>query len=383
MTYAIMRNPRHSRVYLDAAGSMAVNELAFAGQFLSRPACDIRDVDIGGVPYVLFERDGALTADDIRRLSRLSFAYALFELRGEVGDGLLHRGGAAACVLAPIGKDAGYFIDEDIIAILKYSGKTNELFTRLMLNLALAYVQGLPQPTHSPAQTSSHTQPVRDIDPKTNQPHPIRVLDPMAGKGTTLYEALMQGCDAYGVEIDPKPAYESFVYIKKHLEIARYKHTGHTEKTSGTDAAGKKFTATRYQVEMARSKEEQRAGQSRKFEMIAGDTRHVSAYYKKDFFHAIVADLPYGVQHSAKKKPQGGGFTRNALELLREAMPGWVKVLKPGGAVVLAWNLFLIDRDEMAKLFADHGLAVQEGLDFSHRLDQATHRDLMVGIKAQ
>ena len=423
MTYAIMCNPRHGRVYLDAAGTMAVNELIFSGGLLSNPAQNIREADIGGVPYILFEHDGTLTAEDVQRLSRLSFAYALFELMG--GD--INKPGAweedsahenmqnmpipneknnghentifaneRRCLLAPIIKDHGYFIDEDISAILKYSGKTNELFTRLMLNLALAYVKSPVQPAHTldkkadrmqPVHAyvpkSSPAQPVRAIDPKSNQLQPIRILDPMAGKGTTLYEALMQSCDAYGVEIDPKPAYESFVYIKKHFEMARYKHVSHTEKTSGTDLAGKKFTAMRYQVEMARSKEEQRAGQSRKFEMIAGDTRHVSAYYKKDFFHAIVADLPYGVQHSAKKKPQGGGFTRNALELLREAMPGWVKVLKPGGAVVLAWNLFLIDRDEMAKLFAQHGLAVQEGLDFSHRLDQATHRDLIIGIKAR
>ena len=355
MTYAIMRNPRHCRVYLDAAGTMAVNELTFTGQFLSQPIRDICEADIGGVPYVLFQQDGELTAWDIRRLSRLSFAYALFELRGEAASETSPHN-VKCHLLVPINKDHGYFIDEDISTILKYSGKTNELFTRLMLNLAMAYVQ---------------------------VPQPVRILDPMAGKGTTLYESLMQGCDAYGVEIDPKPAYESFVYIKKHFEMARYKHTSHTEKTSGTDTAGKKFTAVRYQVEMARSKDEQRAGQSRKFEMIAGDTRHISAFYKKDFFHAIVADLPYGVQHSAKKKPQGGGFTRNALELVNEAMPGWIKVLNPGGVMALAWNLFLIDRDEMAQLFVNHGLVVQKGLDFSHRLDQATNRDLIVGVKAR
>ena len=337
MTYAIMLNPRHGRVYLDAAGTMAVNEFLYMGRFLSGPPADVREEDIGGVPYVLFGRGTALTDGDIRILSRLSFSYAIFELRGGL--------------LAPIARDHGYFVDEGISSILKYSGKTNELFTRLMLNLALA---------NSDAQA--------------------RVLDPMAGKGTTLYEALMLGADAYGVEIDPKPAYESFLYIKKHFEMARYKHTSHTEKTGGTDRAGKKFTATRYQVEMARSKEEQRTGKSRKFEMVAGDTRHVGAYFKKDFFHAIVADLPYGVQHGAKKKPQNSGLTRNALELVKEAMPGWLKVLKPGGSVVLAWNLFLISRDEMADLFVANGLTVLETPDFSHRLDQATHRDLIVGV---
>ena len=356
MTYAIMRNPRHDRVYLGAADTMAINELAFIGQHLSKPARDIREAAIGGVPYILFEWDGVLTSKDVRHLSRLSFIYALFELHNAV-DAAGQPGDMCKsmqnCLLKPVIKDHGYFTHEDISAILKYSGKTNELFTRLMLNLVLA-----------------------------DRSAPAQVLDPMAGKGTTLYEALIKGCDAYGVEIDPKPAYESFVYVKKHFEMARYKHTSHTEKTGGTGADGKKFSATRYQVEMARNKDEQRAGQSRKFEMVAGDTRYTSAFFKKGFFHAIVADLPYGVQHSAKKKPQGGSFTRNALELLRDAMPGWVKVLKTGGKIILAWNLFLIKRSEMAKLFADNGLIVEEGLDFSHRLDQATHRDLMVGVKA-
>ena len=340
MTYAIMQNPRHSRVYLDASGAMAVSELEFTGRQLAQPIADIREETIGGLPYVLFESGDTLAAADIVRLSRLSFAYALFELQGGL--------------LAPINKDSRYFIHEDISAILKYSGKTNELFTRLMLSLALAH---------------------------NSAPGPVQLLDPMAGKGTTLYEGLMLGCHVHGVEIDPKPAYEAFVYIKKHIEMARYKHTSHTEKTGGIDASGKKFSAIRYQVEMARSKDEQKAGDSRRFEMIAGDTRHVSWFYKKNTFHAIVADLPYGVQHNAKKKPQGGGQSRNAMGLLKEAMPGWVKVLKPGGAIALAWNLFLIDREEMAGLYAEHGLKVCEGLEFAHRLDQATHRDLMVGVK--
>ena len=334
MTYAIMRNPRHGRVYFDGAVP-EVRSLRAEVRFE-----DIREADIAGVPYVLFDTKEALTAQDIRLLSRISFAYAIFELRGEL--------------LLPIKRDCGYFIDEDISGILKYSGKTNELFTRLMLNLSLAHGKGTG---------------------------PVRILDPMAGKGTTLFEGLMLGADVYGIEIDPKPAYEAFVYVKKHFEMAKYKHTSHTEKTSGVGADGKKFTATRYQVEMARTKEEQKAGKSCRFEIIAGDTRNVSAFYKKEFFNAIITDLPYGVQHGAKKKPHSNGnITRNALELVSEAMPGWVKVLKPGGTVALAWNLFLISREEMVKLFAANGLMVQDGQDFSHRLDQATHRDLIIGV---
>jgi len=338
-TYGILQSPRHKRVYLEQAGAISANELIFIGGLLSQPITNIREADIGGVPYILFDQEEALTAADIRQLSRLSFAYAMFEIRGGL--------------LAPIEIDRGYFIDEDISAILKYSGKTNELFTRLMINLALAY-----QPQHEA----------------------VRLLDPMAGKGTTLYEGLMQNCHVYGVEIDPKPVYESYIYIKKHLEMARYKHSSHTEKISGVDISGKKFTATRYQVELGKGK--QREGQSHQFEIIAGDTRHMRTFYKKNFFHAIVADLPYGVKHGAKKKPQEAGLTRNAMGLLKDALPEWIKVLKPGGVIALAWNLFLINRGEMENLFAKHGITVPEGikdLDFSHRLDQATHRDLILG----
>jgi tRNA G10 N-methylase Trm11 len=115
----------------------------------------------------------------------------------------------------------------------------------------------------------------------------------------------------------------------------------------------------------------------------------VNQYYKKDFFDAVVADLPYGVQHASKdnKKSRdghGGGFTRNAMGLLQESLPGWLRVLRPGGSVVLAWNVFLIPRRDMEALFAAHGLSVPEtvaALDFTHRVDQAIERDVIVGIK--
>jgi len=312
---------------------MAFSELAYLCGQLS----NIREESIGGLSYIVF--DGELTDEDIRRLSRLSFTFALFEIR----SGLL----------APIERNCGYFINEDISSILKYSGKTSEIFTRLMLNLALSHHET-----------------------------PIKLLDPMAGKGTTLYEGLMQHCDVYGIEIDPKPAGEAFMYMKKHLEMAKYKHNSHQEKISGVGTDGKKFSSIRYQIELADSRDSMKTGKSRQFEMVAGDTRHTRTFYKKGSFHAIVADLPYGVQHTAKNKHPNQSSSRNAMVLLQEAMPVWMQVLKPGGVTVLAWNLFLIKREEMEQLFVENGLVVKDmGLDFSHRLDQATHRDLIVGLR--
>jgi len=252
-------------------------------------------------------------------------------------------------MLKPIALNANYFVDKELSAILKYTGKTNELFTRLMLNLAQLYIK--------------------------TPPNVLNILDPLAGKGTTLYEALMQGHNVYGVEIDDKMPGESVVYLKKYLETAKYKHENHTEKVSGQGVHGK-FTSVRNQIKIAGTHH---------FEIVAGDTRNTSVFFKKNYFHAIIADLPYGVQHGSKshqkKEPQGSAITRNALGLISEAMPGWVRVLKPGGVIVLAWNLFLISRAEMAELLTAHGFTIPDTcVDFSHRVDQAIDRDLIIGV---
>jgi len=341
MTYALMKNPAHTRVSFQDSDALAVNELTVLAQNMN--AKDIRIMQIGCLPYVLFDCEQTLSESEICTLSRLSFVYAIFELQGDM--------------LKPVALNANYFIDSELSSILKYQGKTNELFTRLMLNLAQFYVKTPP-----------------DI---------LNILDPLAGKGTTLYEALIQGHNAYGVEADDKVVHESVVYLKKYLETAKYKHENHAEKVSGQSPAGK-FAAVRNQITIARSKVEQK--NARHFEIIAGDTRNTAAFFRKNLFHAIVADLPYGVQHGSKvgnkkQKPQSGTITRNALGLISEAMPGWVRVLKPGGVIVLAWNLFLISRNEMAELLVQNGFAVPDlGVDFSHRVDQAIDRDLMVGV---
>jgi len=345
ITYALMKNPAYTRVSFQDSSTLAVKELTVLTEGMD--VKNIRVEEIGGVPYVLFDFDKPFSENERCILSRLSFVYAIFEIQNDM--------------LKPIMPNANYFIDQELSSILKYTGKTNELFTRLMLNLAHFHIKNLP-----------------------SNGAVLNILDPLAGKGTTLFEALMQGHNAYGVEVDAKVVHESVVYLKKYLETAKYKHTTHTEKTSGQSLIGK-FTATRNQISIARSKEEQ--GSSRHFEILDGDTRNTSGFFKKNHFHAIIADLPYGVQHGSKtgtnkkQKPQGAAITRNALGLISEAMPGWVRVLKPGGVIVLAWNLFLISRDEMAALLTTHGFVLPDiGIDFSHRVDQAIDRDLIIGI---
>ena len=330
-TYAILKNPAHSRVSFFGSDALAISEMAAVagGSF----AKDIRIAEIGGLPYVLFDCDAPLTEGAVTAVSRLSFMFAIFEIAGDM--------------LKPVAVNPKYFLDSELSGILKYTGKTNELFTRLMLNLAQLHIK--------------------------NSTEILNILDPLAGKGTTLYEALMQGHNAYGVEIDDKMPGESAVYLKKYLETARVKHENHTEKVSGQGETGK-FTSVRNQIKIAGT---------RHFEMVAGDTRNIPHYFKKNHFHAIIADLPYGVQHGSKgsQSKKGTAITRNALGLISEAMPGWVRVLKPGGVIALAWNLFLISKAEMAELLTAHGFTVPDlGAEFSHRVDQAIDRDLIIGV---
>jgi SAM-dependent methyltransferase len=295
---------------------------------------------MGGVPYIVFDTGEPLDDSGMVLLSRLSFVYAVYALHENK-------------TLMPVLKDPRYLFNESISTILKYTGKTNELFTRFMLNIAMKYVE----------KDANET---------------VKLLDPVCGKGTTLFESLLMGCHASGIEIDEKLAYEAYVFYKKYLETDKRKHSTHTEKVGGQDGQGKRFSAARHRISLTGGND------NLVFEIIAGNTLHVNTYYKKNTFHALVGDLPYGVQHGSNTaKKTKGGITRNAMGLLTEALPEWLKVLKPGGVVALAWNLFLIPREEMDMLFESHGLTLPEETKnvFAHRVDQAINRDLIIGVK--
>ena len=88
--------------------------------------------------------------------------------------------------------------------------------------------------------------------------------------------------------------------------------------------------------------------------------------------HLIVADLPYGIQH------------KGSLEmLLSEALPGWVSLLTPGGAMALAWDATRFSRDKMiTTIEAESRLTVLNRApydQFAHRVDRVIkHRDVII-----
>jgi len=341
-TYAILLHPGHNRVYFEESKRLSVAELQVALETLALPYGDLRVTEIAGVPYLLFAVERPPARAEWEVLANLSFIYAVFAVReGE------------ETAFAPVELMKTRFLDENISTILKYTGKTNELFTRLMINLAHL--------------TSDFRETSR-----------IRLLDPVAMKGTTLFEGLIRGFDVCGVDIMEKPVHEGCTFLKKYLETEKLRHTTHTEKCGGPGVA-----ATRHSFEIARTKDELKSGRSRHAEFVAGDARYVNYFFKKNSVELIVGDLPYGVQHGSISggKATLSGRTRNPAELLRESLPAWREVLKPGGAMVLSWNRFVLPRTDMADILTRAGLTVCDMPDFSHRVDQTILRDVIVAKK--
>jgi len=340
--YAILQNPGHNRVYFSSSGKLAKNELAaLFSNNINNTITEIKEELFGGVEYITFSAENKLSEEDAILLSRLSFVYAIFEVRDNL--------------FLPVNKNHSYFFGDDLNMILKYSGKTNEIFTRMMINLAV-FASGF----------------------KYKFLENLNLLDPVCGKGTTVFDGLICGYNSYGIELSDKLINESSQFLKKYLETGKYKHNLKKEKISGISHDKKPFKSQRHLFELSKNKSDQKENKSLACEFIDGDTVNANKYYKKNMFHIIVGDLPYGIQH---ENNAGGNKMRNPVNLINAAVPVWTEILKPGGAIVLSWNTFLLKREEFERVFSGNKLDVADFGDFSHRVDQAIYRDVVVGVK--
>ena len=341
--YAILANPSHNRVYFETSKRLAALELNIVLSNGNHMISNVEEEYIEGIFYITFCCEEELKEDTIADLTRLSFLYAFFEVK-EIDN--------RVC-LCPMIKPNIEFINSNISSILKYTGKTNEIFTRMMINIGLF--------------SSKFAR------------EEINLLDPIAGKGTTLYEGLIFGHNSYGIEIADKVALEAFHYMKKYLENERFKHNIRQEKVSG-----EKFKSMKYGIEISKSKTELKEKRTKQWVMVGGDSRYADKYFKKDFFHLIVGDLPYGVQHGNVTNEKQSTLTRNPKELVNGCAKSWYSVLKKDGVLVLAWNSFTLSREEFTKILENNGFKVlseEVYLNFEHRVDQAIKRDIIVARK--
>jgi SAM-dependent methyltransferase len=259
----------------------------------------------------------------------------------------------SAGLLRPVALPRPDRFDDDLVTIPKYAGKTNEQFTRLLLNVTLASCR-------------------RDSD------RPATVLDPMSGRGTTLSTAWILGHHAFGVESDPKAVEAQASFLRTYLRRKRLKHR---LTTNPVRRDGKPF-GRRLDAEVRPDD----GGPELQLTVFTGDTRDSATLYGKRRFDAVVVDAPYGVVHGSARGPSGGNARdRSAAGLLAEAIPVWARQLRPGGALGVSWNTLGLQREGLAEIARGAGLTPLTAgpyLRFGHRVDSSIHRDLFVATVA-
>jgi len=346
-TYLIMQHPGHSRVFYEQSGNLCLAELKIACERFETKCQGVELMRIADIRYISIKTEKTISEKDLVILSRLSFVFALFKLVE------VHQDKS----LVPIAIAPCEYISSKISNLLKYSGKTNELFTKMMVNVALL---------------------TSDFDYSEK----IQLLDPVAGKGTTLFEGAIYGFDVAGIEIQKKQAHDAYIFFKKYLETEKYKHK--VTKRLGPGAR-KSERSSIQEFEYSATKEEFKNESSRKrLSIVSGDSVRANKYFKNNSFHLIVGDLPYGVAHGNVSKRQPASRSRSPSELLNVCLPEWYKVLKKKGVLVLSWNKFVMPKDEFISLLTTHGFTVLTGApydEFEHRVDMSIKRDMVVARK--
>ncbi|MDQ2755932.1 MAG: site-specific DNA-methyltransferase [Actinomycetota bacterium] len=338
----LLLTPSSNRVYAGNAPGVVAAELAvLAAAGVGAPVRAVEPVRVAGVDYLAVDLDDDRGDRTLTALGQLSASHALFAREGEL--------------LRPVELARAELLDDDLLTIPKYPGRTNEQFTRALLNVTLA-------------STSWGDRMGR---------HRFTVLDPLAGRGTTLSWALALGHDAYGVELERREVEAYTAFLTTWLRRKRLKHTISLDplRRSGRHVADHLAAALSPDVERWK------AGERQHLSLWAADTLETGALLGRRKVDAIVTDAPYGVAHGSTS---GGGRDRSPGDLLAQAVPVWASVLRTGGAMGIAWNTHGLSRADLARICVGAGLEVRDEapyLGLAHRVDAGIHRDVVVAHK--
>lgn len=334
MRLALAIAPQRNTLYSNLLRFLAPAELRASPLGRRLRAHDL--TRIAGQDYLLVDLDGALQDADRVLLSRLAAVGAIFEHFDRLGE-------VAGPLLRPVEPAWQPFLPSELVETRRYRGKTSEPFTAALLNFALfagAYAD--------------------QIDTR------LRIFDPLVGGGTTLFTALVRGYDAVGIEREREDIESTDTYVRQFLRGLGIPFKRLDERVRGI--------GRRYLFTIGRS------GDTRTLGLVHGDTRDtpelLGGIPGGARFHAIVADLPYGIQHRGQ-----------VTDLLREALPEWAGALLPGGAMALAWEASRLQRDEAIALIHAHGLHVVNEPPYNalaHQVDRAIkQRDVLVIRRAR
>ena len=332
MTYAFLLYPHANVRYRQSLLQLAAQELAMTLTALGREA-EVTPKEMGGATFLTFEA-AKLTERDMRMLSQLASVYMLFSME----DGRL----------TPIARTHPNYVGEDLPALLKYKGKTNEMFTDTMLTMALA---------------ASAFMPVHDSQ--------LVVCDPMAGRGTTLMLALRRGYHGVGIEIGKADVKEAADYMTRYLEFHRIKY----KRTDSALTVRGQVGGRENKFVFSDSAEHFKDGDTRTLRLICGDTREAEALLKPNSVHLMVTDAPYGVQKGTAGRQDSIGGT------IAAALPGWFDVLKSGGVLAMSFNTHVTRREGLVRLFEKTGFEIVQTANLEHWVEQAISRDVILARK--
>ena len=209
----------------------------------------------------------------------------------------------------------------------------------------------------------------------TDPDRPLTVLDPLCGRGTTLFCALTMNMHAFGMDIDRHDLEEADRGFGKWAEYHRLKHR---RTTASFTLRGKSAPVTEYTV--ADTKEHFVAGDTRTLSLCLSDASEAGSFMRKHPADLLVTDLPYGVQHG----PGEGAKLTRFDSFLRRLLPAWREALRPGGALAMSMNTFTLKKDVCIDLLTQAGftpLTEPPYNDFLHDVEQAVRRDLIIALR--
>jgi hypothetical protein len=337
---ALLLKANANRVYGDASFDLARAELAVLDDQVLHVGLVAERASFGGVEYLVAEHDAGLDDSQLALLSNLSSLHALFA----VEDPLLR----------PLAMTPRIVLPEDLVTIQRYQGKTNEAFTHLLVNVALA---------------------AGGATPRLLAGERLRLVDPACGRGTTLNRAALYGLDACGIELDQRDVEAYTVFLLTWLKDHRLKHKLDQAKLR----KGREHPAHRITVTYGESKDRTT---HRVIDVIHDDTTAARSHLAARSMDLLACDLPYGVQHGSRS--EGGGLDRGPAALLRDALPVWFDLLRPGAGVALAWNRRTLARPALEELVVAAGFELRGPADpdaFLHRVDQSIRRDVLVAAR--
>src|SRR5947209_788522 len=335
MKLALKITPQRSTQYANMAEVLAAPELLASP--VGPAIQEIAPVTLAGQSYLLVTLDDLLSSSTVMpilsRLGATSEVYQYFEKLGEVEGPLLR----------PLEPQFTPFVPLEMAEVRRYKGKTNEIFTRVLLNIAIFAGNYADRFTER-----------------------LRILDPLAGGGTTLFLALAAGYDAFGIEIQRQDVETTAVFIRQyfHSEHISYKEIDERGRRAGR----------RYLFEVGRK------DNMRMLVLTHGDSSSANVHMQEvpggPRMHAIVGDLPYGIQHFGE-----------IAGMLQKSLAVWEQLLLPGGTLALAWNATRIERSSMMALVKEQThLQVRNDPPYTqlaHTVDRVIkQRDVLVAVKS-